>query len=75
MSIFLDDDDVAKLTGKKLKAGQIDALRRMGILFYVNAAGRPVVPISSVDPHNHAAAPIDKPWTPNVLRHGQKANI
>jgi hypothetical protein len=51
MSIFLDDDDVVKLTGKKLKAGQIDVLRRMGILFYVNAAGRPVVPIFSVDRH------------------------
>ena len=69
MSIFLDDDDVAKLTGKKLKAGQIDALRRMGILFYVKAAGRPVVPISSVDPSN-AATPVDKPWTPDVLKNG-----
>lgn len=68
MSIFLDDNDVAKLTGKKLKSGQIDSLRRMGILFYVNAAGRPVVPRSAVKPQSQITQKPDQPWVPNVLK-------
>lgn len=69
MSIFLDDDDVKKLTGKKLKSGQVDVLRRMGILFYVNAAGQPVVPRSAVEPHLQSDSQPDQPWVPNVLKH------
>jgi hypothetical protein len=70
MSIFLDDDDVRKLTGKKLKAGQVDVLRRMGILFYINASGWPVVPKSAVDPQINKINQPDQPWVPDVLRHG-----
>ncbi|WP_411172502.1 DUF4224 domain-containing protein [Nitrosomonas sp. Is35] len=44
MSLFLDSEDVSILTGRKTKFGQIDTLRRMGTLFYVNAVGKPVVP-------------------------------
>lgn len=43
MSIFLDPDDVAILTGKKSKSGQVAALRGMGIVFFVNPSGRPIV--------------------------------
>ncbi len=70
MSIFLDDNDVAKLAGTKLKSRQIDSLRRMGILFYVNAAGRPVVPKSAVESKSVITQPLDQPWVPNVLKHG-----
>ena len=68
MSLFLDPDDVAVLTGKKIKSGQIDQLRRMGIAFYINASGRPVVPKSAID----GAREIEKPqqWKPALLNHG-----
>jgi len=68
MSIFLAPDDVAILTGKKVKSGQIAQLRRMGIAFYINASGRPVVPKSAID----GARAIEKPqqWKPALLNHG-----
>lgn len=66
----MSNEDVAILTGKKLKSGQVDVLRRMGILFYVNAAGQPVVPRSSVEHHLHSSPPPDQPWVPNVLKNG-----
>ena len=69
MSIFLDDDDVARLAGTKIKSRQVAQLRVMGILFYINAAGRPVVPRSAVEASNHKIEQ-EQTWTPNVLKHG-----
>lgn len=70
MSIFLNPSDVAILTGKKSKAGQVDALRRMGIAFYVNPSGRPVVPRSSVEGKEISDKPTPA-WEPSVLNsHG-----
>ena len=66
MSIFLEPDDVAVLTGKKTKSGQVDALRRMGIVFFVNPSGRPVVPKSSIEGKDLAEEPKST-WKPSVL--------
>jgi hypothetical protein len=44
MSMFLTPDELAELTGRKIKSKQIEALRRMGLPFHVNATGKPVVP-------------------------------
>ena len=66
MSIFLAQDDVAILTGKKKKSCQVDQLRAMGIPFYINAAGRPVVTIAALE-----GGKIDKSdneWEPAVLK-------
>lgn len=70
MSIFLNPDDVAVLTGKKNKSGQIAWLRSEGFIFYVNAAGRPVVPKSAVESKSGVTQPLDQTWVPNVLKHG-----
>jgi len=67
MSIFLDDDEIAKLTGRKIKSLQIETLRKQGVPFRINATGHPVVARSAID----KPLPVDdaKPaWTPNVLR-------
>lgn len=72
MSIFLDPDDVARLTGKKTKSGQIAYLRDKGFLFYVNANGHPVVPKSAIELNMAHLQPIETGWSPNVLKHGQK---
>jgi hypothetical protein len=48
MSIFLSADEVTQLTGRKIKSKQIEALRKMGLPFHVNASGRPVVAISTI---------------------------
>jgi len=42
--VFLNKDEVEELTGYKIKAYQIKALRKMGVHFKVRASdGRPVV--------------------------------
>lgn len=74
MSVFLDDNDVARLTGRKLKSAQIDVLRTMGIAFHINASGRPIVPLSSIGINNNQIEPIDKSWSSNALKHGQKTS-
>lgn len=49
MSIFLAKADVAELTGRKTKAKQIEQLRTMGLVFWINAHGVPVVPRSAIE--------------------------
>ena len=41
--MFLSPDEIEHLTGYKRKAGQREQLAHMGIHFYVNKLGRPIV--------------------------------
>jgi hypothetical protein len=73
MSLFLTTDDLAELTGIKVgKAGksreqrQVQALRTMGIPFWVNAIGRPVVAKAAIEGRGQAEAPPTN-WQPAVL--------
>ena len=64
--IFLNDNDVADLTGRKRKSDQIDALRSMGIPFFINAEKRPIVTRKAVE----GGDPVEnkpQPWHPKVL--------
>lgn len=47
--MFLDDDALAKLTGREKPRAQIRELERQGIAHVVNAAGRPVVTWAAVN--------------------------
>lgn len=49
MSAFLSSADISDLTGRKIKSKQIEALRKMGLPFFVNAVGKPVVSIAAVE--------------------------
>lgn len=49
MSMFLNLDELAELTGRKIKSKQIEALLRMGVPFRVNAVGRPVVASAAIE--------------------------
>jgi hypothetical protein len=62
MSAFLQADDLALLTGRKVKSKQIEALRRMGIAFFVNACGKPVVTVAAVEGRKEAIP--KKTWEP-----------
>lgn len=66
MSTFLDEDEIATLTGRKIKSKQIQQLRIMGIVFRINATGHPVVTRSTIE--GGKEQPQQKKWTPNVLR-------
>jgi hypothetical protein len=65
-STFLTRDDVATLTGCKLKGKQIEALRKMHLPFFVNARGIPVVPTSAVSGGGTTSQPKKGGWAPPV---------
>lgn len=67
MSIFLDPEDIAILTGRKLKSCQVEQLRNMGIPFYVNASGRPIVVRAALEGKGAAQPVKPKKWQPNGL--------
>lgn len=46
---LLSEEDVATLTGRKLKSQQREALLAMGIPFAVNVMGTPLVPRSTIE--------------------------
>jgi len=63
---FLDSEEIAELTGRKIKSKQIEALRKMGIPYFVNATGHPVVTRNAIE--GKKEEPQQRKWTPNVLR-------
>lgn len=62
MAMFLTADEITELTGRKLKSKQIEALRRMGLPFHVNAVGKPVVASAVLE--GRKPAPVEPTWTP-----------
>jgi hypothetical protein len=68
---FLDRDEIKALTGRSYVKLQIAALAKMGIPFFVNDIGRPIVARSIVEGRGSAAPqPKKKPWVPDVLKKG-----
>ncbi|HEX8611571.1 MAG TPA: DUF4224 domain-containing protein [Telluria sp.] len=65
--MFLTNENLCALTGRKTKSKQIEALLRMRLPFWVNAVGRPVVTIAAVEGRNSAVP--EKAWVmPRVNR-------
>ncbi len=70
---FLNADEIAALTGIKGGRGgqpkhalQIDQLRKMGIPFWINAAGKPVVARAAIEGRTIASPPPEA-WRPAVI--------
>jgi hypothetical protein len=63
-STFLTKEEVATLTGVKFKSRQIIQLRTMGLPFWINALGHPIIPRSAIDGRPSAAPPTPKPVKP-----------
>ena len=61
--VFLNADELKALTGFAQRARQIAQLRQMGIAFWVNGAGRPVVPRAVIEGSKAAPQPA-KTWEP-----------
>lgn len=59
-AVFLTSEDVTELTGRKVKSKQIEALRKMGLPFFVNACGKPVVTLAAIE--GKKEAPRKKTW-------------
>lgn len=60
MDTFLTTEALAVLTGRRRKSKQIEQLRTMGLPFWVNAVGEPVVTIAAVE--GRKEAPREKTW-------------
>lgn len=63
--MFLDDKDLRDLTGYIHRSKQVAQLRKMGIPFFVNAAGRPIVARAIIEGRREEpAANKEKTWEP-----------
>jgi hypothetical protein len=69
--MFLNRDEIATLTGRKSKGHQIHTLRKMGIPFFVNACGQPVVTRIAVEGRPHPVE-VKPAWSPPELPSKQK---
>lgn len=67
--MFLSIEELVELTGRKVKAKQIEALRLMGLPFFVNALGRPVVARAAIEGRaNWVNERTVRPaWQPRVI--------
>ena len=72
MNLFLTAEEIAHLTGRKLKSRQIEWLRGSGVPFYVNAGGRPVVTRAAVVGAGDAP-PVLRAWQPAVAAASRRA--
>lgn len=69
---FLSADDLAHLTGRRMKSKQIEWLRKEGIAFHINAVGQPVVLWSALEGSKAAAQAqaASSAWVPRILGQG-----
>jgi hypothetical protein len=66
--LFLTDQEIVELTGRKLRRLQIEQLRRRLLPFHVNALGRPVVTRAAVTgAHSAKKDAAQKGWAPRVV--------
>jgi hypothetical protein len=69
--MFLSPAELAVLTGRKVKSKQVDALRKMGVPFFVNACGRAVVARAAIEGCASVVGRTENrsraAWNPRVL--------
>ncbi|MFP3638092.1 DUF4224 domain-containing protein [Paraburkholderia sp. SIMBA_054] len=72
---FLTEEEVGELTGiltgrrgKRREELQAEWLRSVGIPFWVNARGRPIIPRTAIEGRPTTAEPPKKKWVPKALR-------
>jgi hypothetical protein len=65
--LFLTEDELADLTGRRVRRLQIEALKRMLIPFHVNALGKPVVTRAAVLGQQVTKPEPSRGWAPRVV--------
>jgi len=63
-NMFLTQEELVELTGRKIKSKQIEVLRRMALPFWVNACGKPVVPVTAIEGRKQPASKPEPTWEP-----------
>lgn len=66
-NLFLTDEQLRQLTGRKQKSRQIAWLRNEGIPFRVNATGHAVVARGFIDGRKEIQEKTPRRWTPRVV--------
>ena len=66
-TLFLTHDEVAELTGRRRKSLQIAQLRRMCVIFRVNACGQPVIARSAIE-YGHSIEIGPENWQSDVAK-------
>lgn len=67
-NLFLNQEELNVLTGRKHKSRQIELLRSMGVPFRINATGHPVVTRGVVEGRKEEAPKAAEPrWKPRVV--------
>jgi hypothetical protein len=67
--MFLNKEDVARLTGTRHRNKQIGWLRNSGIRFWVNVTGTPVVARAAIEgTPTKIDEPVQPQWQPNALK-------
>ena len=69
--LFLNDEQITELTGRKIRRLQCEALRIMGIPFHINMAGKPIVCRSALEGRRPDYNQPPQEWQPAVLGHGK----
>lgn len=65
---FLTPEEIAILTGRKVRRLQVEALRKMGIPFWVNAINAPIVARATIEGRKEKVEPPKPQWVPDVLK-------
>lgn len=65
--LFIDDDELAKLTGRRTKSKQIEWLRSSGLPYRVSATGHPVVTRLAVEGRETRVDEKKRGWTPRAI--------
>ena len=65
---FLSDEEVQRLTGCKLKALQIETLRKNGLQFTLNRQEKPIVPRCVITGQQGQPVEVKPAWTPRILK-------
>ncbi len=63
-NLFLTQEELVELTGRKIKSKQIEELRRMALPFWVNACGKPVVPVTAIEGRKERVEKPEPRWEP-----------
>lgn len=69
-SQFLTPEEVKEFTDRSHKKLQIEALRAMGVAFWVTPAGRPKVARAVLEGRKGTSTAPKAPWVPPGLRSG-----
>lgn len=64
-TMFLSKDEVRTLTGRIHREKQITQLRKMGVPFYLNAAGNPIVARAAIQQSLSSAGAVGHHAEPN----------